>query len=429
MVLVTIDSVRADHCGFLSESETTPTLDEIASNSVVFENAIAPGPQTLSSVPAIHTGTPLPVTDHQITSYGERINRIKEHIGSHRTIAEEFGDMGYSTACVEANPWTSSTANFDKGFDYFYDVGGEQRKHVSNRFEGTALGPPIRTLKRWYNKDGWFSRWPQFYDQIISVIEELSEPYFVWIFLLDTHNPYFVGRKDRVESSAIGMYYSLARANSVLGGANDGTNYKNRLPPHVETRVKRAYRDSIRSVDRFIDALLTDTADDDPILALYSDHGEAFGEHDTYGHQHQLYEENIHVPFLVYNVGMDERVSDPISLLKLTETLKKCVSDDSTSLSDWTNDYVFSRTEDSSTVTVRGERWKYISTDSSEQLFDLKKDPEEQVDLSSEEMDQLQRLRSLKERRMESLPQKDVSLTENTNEELKERLDALGYVG
>jgi arylsulfatase A-like enzyme len=68
IVLVTADSVRADHCGWLSgEGEQsgptagppiTPTLTELADESVTYTSAIAPGPRTLSSVPVSHTGVP-----------------------------------------------------------------------------------------------------------------------------------------------------------------------------------------------------------------------------------------------------------------------------------------------------------------------------------------------------------------------------------
>jgi arylsulfatase len=430
VILVTVDSVRADHCSFLnSDFSTTPTLEKLAEDSLVFENAIVPGPQTLSSVPAIHTGTPFPITDHDITSYEERISRIQEHIGTHRTISEMFSEMGYSTACVEANPWTSRTAGFDEGYDFFYDVGGEQRKHVSERFKETSIGSLIRVLSQWYHNDGWFSQWPHFYDRISSVIDELSEPYFLWIFLLDTHNPYFVGKEDRVESSALGMYYSLARANSVLGVTDKGSNYNDQLPPHVATRVERAYRDSIRSVDRFISKFLEGVSDDDPMLAFYSDHGEAFGDHGIYGHQHTVYEENIHVPFLVHNASVDGRISDTVSLLELPDILRELSIDDQVSPAEWTSEYVYSRTEDSSTIAVRGERWKYISSGERDELFDLECDPNEEVDVSSEEEDVLQELQSIKDKYVSSLPHKTVSSTSSDNEDLRERLDALGYVG
>ncbi|MEF8902078.1 MAG: sulfatase-like hydrolase/transferase, partial [Halovenus sp.] len=57
IVLVSIDSLRADHCGFMGYGkETTPNLDRLAREGVVFENAIAPGPATAQSMPAIFTG-------------------------------------------------------------------------------------------------------------------------------------------------------------------------------------------------------------------------------------------------------------------------------------------------------------------------------------------------------------------------------------
>lgn len=429
VVLVTVDSVRADYCGFLSEQlDTTPTLERFADDSIIFENAIAPGPQTLSSVPAIHTGVPFSITEHNLTDYQERISRIENHINSHEKIAEQFKKLGYTTACLEANPWTSSSSGFDRGYDIFHDVGGEQRKHVSKRFEGTKLGPFIRIANQWFHNDGWFSQWPDFYDKITSTVKELPEPYFLWVFLLDTHNPYIVGEQDRFESSSLGMYYSAFRANRELGGGKT-TSYSNNLPDHVVKGVKKAYRDSIRSVDRFVKTLMADLSDDDPILALYSDHGEGFGEHGTFGHQHVLFEENIHVPFLIYNAGLSGRVSEPISLLKMPNILEECTRPESLSPSDWTTEYAFSRTEDSSSVAVRGERWKYITTDQSEKLFDLTKDPNEHHDMSSNFKSKLNELRSIADSHLNSLNKKQIITTSEEENNIHQRLDDLGYLG
>jgi arylsulfatase len=429
IILITVDSVRADYCGFLSEErETTPTMDRLANDSIVFENAVAPGPQTLSSVPAIHTGTPFPVTDHSISNYQERIGRVRNHVQSNRTIAERFKRLGYSTACIEANPWTSRTSDFDKGYDVFHDVGGKKREHVSERFQETALGPPIRVFRRWYHNDGWFSRWPQFYDEIIATIDDLSEPYFLWIFLLDTHNPYLVGKQDRVESSAPGMYYATLRANSVLGGGK-GTKYSEEPASYVIEHVKRAYRDSIRSVDRFVNELLADLSGDDPVLSLYSDHGEGFGEHGLYGHQHALFEENIHVPWIMYNTGVRKHVSEPVSLLTLPDLLEEFARSGTVCPSEWTEEYVFSRTEDGSSIAVRGERWKYILSKDEQMLFDLRNDPGERSDVHSENESVTRELRSLVESHRESLSREDVDSAVEESEEFHDRLDALGYVG
>jgi arylsulfatase A-like enzyme len=429
IILVTADSVRADHCGFISEnSDTTPNINQIVDDSIIFKTAIAPGPQTPSSVPAINTGTPFAVTNHNVQDYSERISRIKAHIKNHRKISEQFKERGYSTACIEANPWTSKTASFEKGYDQFYDVGGEQRKHVHDRFEGTTIGSYVRELSRWYHNDGWFSTWPRYYDKILSTINDLEEPYFIWIFLMDTHNPYIVNRKDRVESSSLGTYYATVRANNV-DNSSSGTNYQTNMPDHVQSLLKKAYRDGIRSIDRFIGDLIDDTSEDDPIVSLYSDHGEGFGEHGRFGHQHVLYEENIHVPWIIYNGETNTTVEKPISLCQVPDVLKACASSERINPHDFTSEYVYSRTEDSSTITVRGEKWKYISSEASEMLFDLENDPREKNDLSGERGEVLEKLSQLAEQRLDFLSEQYIEADTKENKRIHNRLDALGYMG
>jgi len=58
VVLVTVDALRADYCSFIEESEdTTPFLDELASDGVVFEEAMANGPGTPASFSSLLSST------------------------------------------------------------------------------------------------------------------------------------------------------------------------------------------------------------------------------------------------------------------------------------------------------------------------------------------------------------------------------------
>ena len=57
IVLVTLDALRADHCGYVGyERDTTPTIDRLASDGLAFETAVAPGTNTPSSMTGVFTG-------------------------------------------------------------------------------------------------------------------------------------------------------------------------------------------------------------------------------------------------------------------------------------------------------------------------------------------------------------------------------------
>lgn len=172
IILITADSLRADYCGFLNSAmATTPTLDRMAEDGVVFENAIAPGPRTLSSIPEIFTGRQLPKTEADNWSYEVRMGRISSHMANHTALPQKLKEEGYTTAAYTANPWTTPNTNFDRGFDHFYEIKNE--REIVNRFSGTAL-EPIKWMSNWVFKETWFSQWPTFYEEIRRTVEQLE---------------------------------------------------------------------------------------------------------------------------------------------------------------------------------------------------------------------------------------------------------------
>jgi arylsulfatase A-like enzyme len=168
------------------------------------------------------------------------------------------------------------------------------------------------------------------------------------------------------------MYYANYRERSTDG----------KLPERVETRLHAAYRDTIRSVDGFVEQLLSDI-DGNPSLVFHSDHGDAFYEHGTYGHHSELYEENIHVPLLVYDGETTGRVSGPVSLRTLPDIVCRLGTDVPLDPESWTSEFVMSVTEGISKLALRSNHWKYIAGDE-EEVYNLAADPEETHDLSGE---------------------------------------------
>ncbi|MGM0718370.1 MAG: sulfatase [Halobacteriota archaeon] len=434
IVLVTFDSVRADHCGFLDPtSELTPNLDRLSERGVVFENAIAPGPRTPTSVPETFTGAPMAHTPAD--SNEDQIARIRSHMDTHETLPERLSDLGYTTAAFSANPWTSGETGFTDAFDDFRRLNEMRGQSLFRRaglklFSGTFAGKVVLWVDSWKEKRDHFSQWPAYIDDITSEMERLDEPSFVWIFLLDTHNPYIVGRADRVENSMLDMYYGVVRGNSKFRHGGDKSYYGDDLPESVDLRVRRAYRDAVRSADRFMSELWERVDTDDTLLLFNSDHGEAFGEHGSYGHRHDLYEENIHVPLVAWDGEHEgERISTPISLRTLPDMLAAYATD-GVPITDegWTADRVISRTEGGDKVAVRDLRWKYISG-ATEELYDLERDPGERTNVAAENQSLCAERRADVEAYLETVPE-----TVRTDErfelsgEAQSRLETLGYV-
>ncbi|MFC6721146.1 sulfatase-like hydrolase/transferase [Halobacteriaceae archaeon SHR40] len=423
--LITADSLRADHCGWLGNSKLTPNLDDLAASSIQYSSAVAPGPRTPASVPVSHTGTHYGKSTQQITELNERIRRIKNHITQSETISEKLQAEGYTTVGITANPWTSTNTSFEKGFDEFYEVGREGGE-IHSLFKGTPFSSPARIFDMWYNKDRWFTHWRTFYDRIQDVIDGIDGPVFLWTFLLDCHNPYLVPRADRVESSTLDMYSSVYRANDLLGRTDGLSRLRNSLPEKTLDRLQAAYRDTVRSTDAFIGELMSDI-DDDSVVVFHADHGEAFGEHGTMGHQSVLYEENIRVPLLVAGTDTQTTVDEPVSLSEIPSMIYSIARGNSLDPMAATSPYTVSKTLDDSAIAIRGDQWKYIYRDDDELLFDLASDPGEHSDVSDEHPDLLSTYRDRVVEFYDSSGSSDPTVEVTENEQLKEHLRSLGY--
>ncbi|MEF8814325.1 MAG: sulfatase-like hydrolase/transferase [Halovenus sp.] len=385
IVLVTADSIRADHCGFLNDDiGTTPTLDALARDGLVFENAIAPGPRTPSSLPVLWTGEHVGHENKQVYTsrrekkerWQERRQRIRRHVSRFETVAERMSRRGYDTGAITANPWTTRDTGFDQGFTHFVEVD-------SVPTDG-ALSPGKRLLSKASALPGvpdtgrWLLTWTDFYDHVLETRRKLLEPYFLWVFLLDSHQPYFAPSDYRTENTSVEMYY-----------ANAGYNYSHtafeELPDRLRARFEAAYRDTIRSVDGFVEQLLADIGADDPAVVFHADHGEAMMEHGTRGHRPELYDENLRVPLLAHNVGRSGCVTDQVALRQLPGFLLSIAGRDPEP-DRVRQDSLVAKTEEDERVTVRTADWKRIDSDDHfhfahaspmDELYHLESDPGE----------------------------------------------------
>jgi len=151
------------------------------------------------------------------------------------------------------------------------------------------------------------------------------------------------------------MYYSILRY--WYGESNDGE-----LPDGAAELIGQAYRDAVRSVDGFMDALMAALGEYDPATVFFADHGEALGEHGNFGHEQTLYEENLRVPLFVHNAGETETVDEQLPLRSLPELLVD-LTHTATEPFDphaHTRQFVVSHTEENQTRSVRTSRWKLV---------------------------------------------------------------------
>jgi arylsulfatase A-like enzyme len=386
-LLVTLDSLRADHCGYVDgrQADLTPTLTQLADDGVAYRQAVAPGPRTPSSVPVSFTGTFHQYRDgRDERGWQYRHRRLGEFMRRHGSLAASFRDRGFDTAAVTMNPWTTTETSFDQGFDEFVDLEAADRDLFADRptlrvLDGVLESDLLEGRTPWSSQRYWFVQWEGVYPLIRDVLERLESPYFCWVFLLDCHLPYIAPRRLRTEGSTLGTLSHLYRYGRwKLRDAE--------LTDRDAEALRRAYRDTVRSVDAFLDRLVTDVTErgDDPALVVHSDHGEGLGDHGTFSHERRLYEENLRVPLVVHDGRARATVDDPVSLKSLPTVLERVSGDDRPfDPRAVTQRFTLSQTEFGDRVALRGRRFKYVRTRDEERLYDLESDPTEREDLAA----------------------------------------------
>ena len=393
IVLITLDSVRADHCSFMGyHRETTPNIDRMAREGLYFENAIASEVGTPPSMTTIFTGE-----YSGINTTTTDPEPWRETIKNRKTLAQVLSEKGYTTGAFNPNAFVSSYYGFNKGFSYFEDFlnSGEQSSRgalrrlrakvfdiaVKRGMKGIFF--TLRNFMMFLGKEEIFRSWESYYDLILKWISKVSSPFFLWVLIIDTHHPYLAPKRFRKYSNFFEMWYSNYKLQKVK--------WKNKLSAREKEWLVNSYDDSIRYADSFIGRLWNDLKNFDPIFIIHADHGEGFCEHGLYGHVPFLYEEFIHVPLVIYNADVKEGIGDPVSLLGLAPTILELIGEKnefpSESFLHGGRDWVISKVFEGEKrkVAVRTKDWKFITGQEEEdELYYLKEDPYEQENVINE---------------------------------------------
>lgn len=259
VVLISVDTLRADHLGMYGHPHpTSPHLDAVAKDSLVFDDMICEVPLTGPSFCSMFTSQYPRTTG--VTRNGLR---LPDEVPS---IAESFKAAGYETVCVTSN-WTlkADLVGLDRGFDVYDDEFKEKRwifiKSERDAKEVTHLG--LRYLKQ----------------------RNPTKPLFAWFHYSDPHAPYEMHDKHRVSREA--DYPDDP-------GAEDKVHYDSEI----------AYTDA--QIGRLLDAVPRENT----YIVFVGDHGESLHEHDYVGHGRRLYHPGLHVPFFIHGPGVEPGRTD-----------------------------------------------------------------------------------------------------------------------
>ena len=326
VLVIVIDTLRADHVSAYGYSRpTTPNLDRLAKEGVLFENAISPSSWSLPSHVSLVTGRYL--HDHKVGNVQPEpwFGWGKTGLGGLPTIGEVLEKRGYRTAAFSANrTYFSKDLGFGRGFihfeDYFNSVGDAFVRTLYGReFARIYLKRSNKSLiKRTLRKLGWTSLLDQdaegsgSYGGAFGIRKHATEvnsellrwadrdrdrPFFAFLNYFDVHDPY--------------------------GGPSSYPK-----PGWAQNSDIDRYDDGVKYVDdclgQLMDALRQKGIADRTFVIVTSDHGESLGQHYLMTHGRALYWELIHVPLVLWypaHVPTGRTVTEPVSNIEIPATI------------------------------------------------------------------------------------------------------------
>ncbi len=401
VVLVVLDTLRADVLGAYSGDRTTsPNLDRFAASATVFEQMTASSNNTLSTHSAMFAGVQ-PTFALQLAQ-----DEVAER--RHDSLPARLSQAGIRTAIFGHGPIyrVAATRDFEDSF-----------KHQKGR-------------------DG--------IDQAIAWMKEMAstdDPFFVFLHLYDIHDPYY-------ES------VDLIPEDFFMQDREQRLSFQKALKAEGDEALRAAYAEGIQYLDHFLGGLFgfldSLAAKRQLLVAVTSDHGEAFGEHrNYYYHTRYLYQEIVHVPLFlrVYGQAPAARVGIPVSTVDLAPTIAGFFGLPShpgtqgldllplMGGGDLPPRYVFAEGRNHSERMIRDRRYKLIQhrqgTPDPLELFDLEDDPGETQNLLSDRPTVTRELSKAMREYFDAEAERlglEMSLPADAARRLSESLRALGYL-
>ncbi|HET8777018.1 MAG TPA: sulfatase [Candidatus Limnocylindria bacterium] len=463
IVCVVLDSVRAQNCSAYGyASPTTPHLEKLAAEGVLYEQAASVGCWTLPVHTSLFTG--MYPARHGVTISAHALaNGVP-------TLAEQLTTAGYRTACFSNNAYISSASGLSRGFEHVDELWrvtnprGVGLPRLSQRIKelerrGPLLRPVVGLLRRAKRARAILKAWRSRKDsgaaytneRIAQWLQDSADqrPFFIFVNYMEAHEPYlppypynrrFVasrfspwrvvrvsGRRDEI---LLQQPSTRAEDLEILQGLYDGT-----------------VRYSDERVAELTGILRSAGVLDTTFLAVTSDHGDAFGEHGHLGHRLSLYEELLRVPLVIrYPPAMaaGRRVPVPVPIADLHPTIlelagaQPTVEGDFRSLLREAEDrpVVAENTGPKSMNGVITRSWRegplklIWHSDGMHELYDLASDPGEHTNLATRDAGTARHLVQRLEAWVRAMEDRGQSSGDASyDDETLERLRGLGYVG
>ncbi|MFT5731943.1 MAG: membrane-anchored protein YejM (alkaline phosphatase superfamily) [Planctomycetota bacterium] len=293
LILISLDTLRYDHCGFNGyERDTTPFLDKLAKESIVFDRVYTTMSWTLIAHMSMLTG--LYPNQHGVFSADVALTN------EFPTLAERLHREGYLNSGVYANGWVGDRYGFNRGFDSYERAFSIEKADAFVRASMKAVRPGF--------------------------------PYFQFIHLFDIHSASFhLPGSTIYDPPAPFDSLFVEDAKERLAGIDALEWWTEPVTPTPEQHeaVVALYDGGIRHVDSVLEAWFTDWEErgllDNTIVVITADHGEGLRQRlEHYGGHGGLKEEGLRVPLLIRLPGGErggERIDELMSLIDIVPTV------------------------------------------------------------------------------------------------------------
>jgi len=454
ILFIIIDATRADHFSAYGYPRlTTPNMDRIASEGVLYENAISPAGWTLPATTSIFTGT-------YVAKHG--VNNENHVLGNKLiTMPEVLKRAGYHTIGFCTNDWISEATGLARGFNEYYRFNYSRFIHKAKRFLNSVRNG---------GKDSWAFAINQRIKRWLRQ-NKAEKPFFMFVHYGELHLPYQLPRPYNTRFLPEGMSYQEAmRVNQDPKAFYAGVAKMNQRDFEIS---KALYDCALTYVDDRVQEIYAELKRvgqlDQTIIIITSDHGESLGEHGHFDHYYVLYDCLLKVPLIIRYPQLfpaGTRIKKMVQTLDILPTLKEILGlfdpelnemqglalpplDKNGEVREFT---IAERYKDlkglkksypdrdlahlkqwelDRKIAIRTEKYKLIdSTDYEPELFDLENDPAEQHNIFYEQKPIAEELRQkITSWRGTFTAATSAGQEANFDDAMRKRLESLGYLG
>jgi len=340
VVLISIDSIRADHLGpygrrpsYAPDIAYTPAMDALALEGVTFDQAWSTSSWTLPAHMALMTG--LTDLSHGVIDDSFRRDPL------HQTLARVFADAGYATGGFFSGPYLDPKYGFSEGFQE-YESGmmssSEIAKSIQHWVEKRKIQggqePSFSEIKAIRDRAShWDITSPRINRLAKSFIKRNSDqPFFLFAHYFDAHYDHIPDAAEPGLGKVFDPQYagSMTAENWYFSPLVRQTSppFRRRISERDLGHVEALYDAEIHWVDRHLGELFETLKQqglwDNTIVALVTDHGDEFFDHGSIGHRSTLYQELLKTALIIrvpQMWGAGGRADATVSIYDVAPTL------------------------------------------------------------------------------------------------------------